>query len=369
MIDSRVLGWCGLLVCGAAAAGCGADRVGAPTPRDATTLVAISGDGQTSLYGSVLDQPIVVRVTDQSGEGVAGVMVTWRLASGAGSICAPSYTSRRDCVQGMVQRRTDHDGRSSVWVFAGRLGVDTVTATVGGLGGSPATFQAHTAGVLIEASPVFDCQTDGDPVRFTGPDGSDQITVAAGDTVAFEFAPWLEPVCEARIVSSAEPEGMGFDSGILHPGDRFPFIPKVPGIWEFRETASGGAGQFTAIGPTALLLRRADGQDLPAPIDHQATVEGMVDFYVLSDTLTLGADGTYRQRALLEARIGTTVIARPIWSDHGRYTITGTAFQAESEYLQFVTFDGVVEAGGAIRLRQDLTGGGSAVDYEFEPAR
>jgi hypothetical protein len=89
----------------------------------------ISGDAQNGLIGQPLSDPLVVQVTDESGNPVPNVEVRWA-AQGGGSVSDET-------------RETDSDGRSSVQrILGSERGQQTTTAITTGLNGSPVTFTA-----------------------------------------------------------------------------------------------------------------------------------------------------------------------------------------------------------------------------------
>ncbi|MBX7120169.1 MAG: Ig-like domain-containing protein [Gemmatimonadaceae bacterium] len=92
-------------------------------PRAASALVLVSGGGQVALPGAALAAPVVLRVTDPFGNGVAGVAVGFGVASG--SLSAPADTSD---AAGLV---------SVTWTLGVATGAQTLTATSVGLSGSP----------------------------------------------------------------------------------------------------------------------------------------------------------------------------------------------------------------------------------------
>ena len=102
------------------------------SPAAADTLRLIQGDGQSGTVGSLLTDSLVVRVTDQFGNGVPGVTVSWSV-TGGGSV-SPATTT------------TDATGRAATARTLGSsAGAQTAVATVAGLKGSPVTF-TQTAG-------------------------------------------------------------------------------------------------------------------------------------------------------------------------------------------------------------------------------
>ncbi|HEV8598158.1 MAG TPA: hypothetical protein VGQ69_02250 [Gemmatimonadales bacterium] len=96
-------------------------------------LVAVSGNGQTGAVGTQLGQPLVVRVTDAVGNPKDGVVVTFEVLSGGGSLSADFLV-------------TGADGLASVrWTLGSVAGTQSMVARVTGL--IPLTFTASaTAG-------------------------------------------------------------------------------------------------------------------------------------------------------------------------------------------------------------------------------
>ena len=128
---------------GTASITCGGGTTQPATP---TAIAMASGDGQTGAVGSTLAHPLVVEVTDQSGNPVDGVSVAWD-PQGSGSVSATTT-------------KTGTDGRASVQrTLGGTAGAQTTTATVAGLQGSPVTFLATAttggsgAGIVITTNP------------------------------------------------------------------------------------------------------------------------------------------------------------------------------------------------------------------------
>src|SRR6185369_8757016 len=78
---------------------------GAPGP--AARIAAVSGDGQVGTVGTDLALPLVVRVTDASGNGVAGVAVAFAAPAGGGvapssALTAADGTASTRCTLGTV---------------------------------------------------------------------------------------------------------------------------------------------------------------------------------------------------------------------------------------------------------------------------
>ena len=64
-------------------------------PPDATAIAGVSGDGQHGVVGQTLANPLVVVVTDASGDPVSGVDVQWA-AQGSGTVAATTVTTGSD---------------------------------------------------------------------------------------------------------------------------------------------------------------------------------------------------------------------------------------------------------------------------------
>jgi len=96
----------------------------APAP---ASLAIVSGDNQSGPAGSTLPNPLVVKVTDASGNPIAGVSVTFA-ASAGGSLSATSTTTAGDGTAG------------TTWTLRTLPGSNTATATVAGL--PPVTLSA-----------------------------------------------------------------------------------------------------------------------------------------------------------------------------------------------------------------------------------
>jgi hypothetical protein len=103
------------------------------TTAAAGVLTQVSGSGQTGVANTPLAAPFVVMVTDDFGNPVSGVTVTWVVAVGGGSMSAPTSV-------------TDASGQASstFTLPTGSGGLSTVEASVAGLAGSPVNFSAST---------------------------------------------------------------------------------------------------------------------------------------------------------------------------------------------------------------------------------
>jgi hypothetical protein len=91
-------------------------------PGSASSLVLISGDGQSAAPGEELPDPLVVRLVDESGNGVRDQAVSWVVSPGSGSVTQASD-------------KTDADGKASArWILGPTEGGNTLSAVVSGVG-------------------------------------------------------------------------------------------------------------------------------------------------------------------------------------------------------------------------------------------
>lgn len=100
-------------------------------------LEKVAGDAQTATAGSAVATAPAVKVTDANGNPVAGVGVTFAVASGGGSVNPTTPVA------------SDANGIAAVtsWTLGAVAGPNTLTATAAGTGisGNPATFTATGA--------------------------------------------------------------------------------------------------------------------------------------------------------------------------------------------------------------------------------
>jgi len=81
-----------------------------------TDMETVSGDGQVSVVGTQLPDPLVVRVTGANGVPVSGVAVFWEVLSGAGSFDSPTTTTN------------ETGAASNTWTLGPNVGQQTARA-------------------------------------------------------------------------------------------------------------------------------------------------------------------------------------------------------------------------------------------------
>jgi hypothetical protein len=206
----------------------------------------IAGDEQLAPPGQPLANPLVVEVTDENGDPVEGVTVTWA-AQGGGSVS-------RNSVQ------TGSDGQASVTRTLGpELGEQTTTATSSGLEGSPVTF----------TSTATDGGGPGEAIVITN---NPPVGALDGEVFDPEVQPVVQvtndgnPVADVEVTASTA-SGTGTLEGTITA------TTDAAGIARFRDLGISGTGahelEFTAgtvsvtsspVDVTALSSKATDGE-------------------------------------------------------------------------------------------------------------
>lgn len=203
---------------------------GAPTDVE---LEVLSGDGQNGRTSEALPEPLLVRAT-RGGGAATGVTIGWAITKGAATLSSATTA-------------TDDSGRASVTVTPGPLlGEIEVTATVAGEGGDSVEFGIRTTVVLIDI--LIN--------RFEVPLGGDSVEVVLGDTVEWVNRDALRHSVVSRSIPAGAPT---FISGSLRNSERFRYVPKVEGLYDYSDTLSVQAvapiGKISVVGREVGALR------------------------------------------------------------------------------------------------------------------
>lgn len=201
-------------------------------------LEIVLGDLQNGRTSESFTEPLVVRAVQDLGlvEGVRGtqniqpvenVQIDWTITKGLATLSNPVSL-------------TDVDGLATVTVTPGPLlGEIEVTATVAGDDGDFAEFNLRATVFLVEI--LID--------RFEVPLGGDSIEVVLGDTIE-----WVNrDALKHAVLSTSEPVGgFAFYSGDLDNSQRYRFVPKVEGIFEYEDPLSiqgeAPTGKISVVG-------------------------------------------------------------------------------------------------------------------------
>jgi hypothetical protein len=217
-------------------------------PTVATDIEMLDGNGQTGVAGQPLADPLVVLVTDASGDPVPDVEVRWT-AQGGGSVSAE-----------VVQ--TTSDGRATVQrVLGTELGQQTTTASAPGLQGSPVTFvaTAEPAGAI------------GSIVITTNP----PVSALNGEV----FDPVVQPVVEVRDVAGNPVSGVQVTVAVASGG----------GTLEGTTTATTDGNGLAGFGD--LGIRGTGAHSLEFTAGTVSVTASPVEVSALSSAATTGSWG------------------------------------------------------------------------------
>ena len=201
-------------------------------------LEVVLGDLQNGRTSEAFSEPLVVRATQDLGlvdgvqgtqniQPVEGLQIDWAITKGLATLSNPVSL-------------TNADGMASVTVTPGPLlGEVEVTATVAGEGGDFVEFDLRATVFLVEIL------IDG----FEVPLGGDSMEVVLGDTIE-----WVNrDALKHEVLSTSEPDGgFAFYSGNLNNSERYRFVPKVEGVFEYEDPLSLHAevptGRISVVG-------------------------------------------------------------------------------------------------------------------------
>lgn len=208
-------------------------------------LAILLGDSQNGRTSEAFQQPLVVQATVDLGlvdgvpetqniQPVENLEILWTITKGIATISNQTST-------------TDSTGIGSVTVTPGPLlGDIEVTAAIAAAEGDFVEFNLRTTVFLIEI--LID--------RFEVPLGGDSIEVVLGDTIE-----WVNrDALKHAVLSTSEPAGgFAFSSGDLENSQRFRFIPRAEGVFEYEDPLSVQAetptGRISVVGQDVGALR------------------------------------------------------------------------------------------------------------------
>jgi Kelch motif protein len=101
------------------------------TPAPASAISVQAGNGQTAVAGAALPISPTVQVSDQFGNPIGGVIVTFAVTAGGGGVVNASQPTG-----------TNGNASAGTWTLGPQAGPNTLTATSPGLTGSPVMFTA-----------------------------------------------------------------------------------------------------------------------------------------------------------------------------------------------------------------------------------
>jgi hypothetical protein len=131
MRSNQILSALGIAAAGFVSLNCASDPSEPPPVKTPTTVTA-SGNSQTGTVGAALAAPIGVTVLDQDGDPMSGVVVTFAVTGGGGTLGSLTATSNSSGVA------------TTTWTLGTVAGTNnnTATATVPGYAGAASVFMA-----------------------------------------------------------------------------------------------------------------------------------------------------------------------------------------------------------------------------------
>ncbi|HUF35811.1 MAG TPA: Ig-like domain-containing protein [Gemmatimonadales bacterium] len=236
-------------------------------PGTAASLVLISGSGQTGPPGEELPDPLVVRLVDESGNGIPSQAVTWVVATGGGSVDPGTSL-------------TDGEGFASArWTLGSATGANTLNAVVSGVGVVGFTATSSSGGGGGGPGPSASQSTiSADPTSIQAITGISTITVTvrngsgaplAGATVSLQASGSGNTLTQPAGVTGAD----GIATGTLQstvPGTKV-VSAQVDGSVDLNQTA-----QVTVSPAPATRVELVEGDGQSADVDEQVPVRPAV---------------------------------------------------------------------------------------------
>lgn len=188
----------------------------------ATQIAKNAGDNQTAAVSTAVSTPPSAIVRDASNVPVAGVPVTFAVASGGGTVSPTTPVN------------TDQNGIAAVtsWIVGPAVGQNTLTATASSLAGSPLTFTATGSNTVT----INVINNQFQPAS---------ITVGAGTTVRWVWATGAGP--HNVMPDAIEPPRSG--DPVFAPAS-YPHTFDTPGTYRYYcvvHGAPGGVGMSGTI--------------------------------------------------------------------------------------------------------------------------
>jgi len=320
----------------------------ATLPLSSDTLAAHAGDGQTAAAGAAVRTAPSVRVSDARGNPVSGVVVTFAVASGGGSVTGPISSTGDDGV-----------AAAGAWTLGAAAGANTVTATAAGIPGSVTFAATGTAGAftqwIVSVSDYSPVAGDSVTIVAQKADAYGNAVTGSGTSVALSkngTGGSLSPSSSQSTNASGNVTGtlttstvtgttytVTADSYVLyifdHKTGTSPSITTVPGPAAAMAVIAGD-GQSAVVGsalPDAPSVRIADANGNPI-------AGAVVSFAVASGDSSVGG-ATQTTDSLGMA----TVSSWTLGTAAGSTTVTAT-----TDGLPAVTFTATAAAGPAARL-------------------
>jgi hypothetical protein len=206
------------------------------TPGGATTIAAASVTTQSAETGTAVFDPPIALVTDDVGNPVAGVPVTFEVTQGGGVIVPTTPVP------------TDADGlaKATSWTVGPNAGANAATASAAGLDGSPVTFAATGTIGGVVPGPISQTASSvaAAPGSFIAGSAGTTITVTARDADNI-------PIGGATVVLSSTGSDFEFGSTTLTTSTSGPTLGRATTTYtSTRAEAKSISADITAAGVT-----------------------------------------------------------------------------------------------------------------------
>lgn len=308
-------------------------------PSSPAALVAGGGDTQTGTVGAALATPLLVRVSDQRGQPMSGVPVTWSVTAGGGSLSPASTTT------------TASGEATSTWMLGTSVEQNTATATVAGL--SPVTFTATG-----EAGPVTQLILSPDSVMLQAGE-TQRFAAEASDQFGNVVTPEIRWSSSDTAVARVDQEGLANTRKA-----------RAATITATADGASATAKVFVMPGKPAELSRRAgDGQTARAATAVSDSLVVMVTDAFENGVAGVAVTWTVEQGAgsisptTSSSDSSGTVRAAWIMGRHaGTYTVVAASSiiqEGSTPFTATATPNGTIS--GSVSVTGDLTGFSAAL--------
>lgn len=233
----------------------------------ATTMTKVAGtDALTATAGSTVATPPAVKVTDQYGNPIANVLVTFAVASGGGSVTGASVNTGADGV-----------ARLGSWRLGSVVGANSVTASAASL--PTLTFTATgVAGAVarVEITNTAPTLTTGQTFKLTARALDANNNVISGATIGWSSANANVATVDATGTVTAVGAGTALitaSSGGVSATQTISVIGHPSGV--VIGTVTGRAGGIAVVGSTALIAH---------PFAHELAVVDLATATTISAT-------------------------------------------------------------------------------------
>ena len=337
------------------------------TPGAAATIAVSSGDNQSAPVRAELADPLVVIVTDEFGNPVSGVVVTWK-AQGNGAVDPETDTTGPD---GLASTRR---------TLGSSAGTQLTTASANGLDGSPVTF-THTGqtGGAAALQLVSGNNQTGSP----GAELADPLVVrlvdGGGNPISGNPVSWVVGMGGGSVTPSGDTDADGMASARFKLGsgsgstNTVNAVVSGVGVVEFTATAGGGGGGGggpsdanstvsaspasiqASLGSATITVTVLDGSGAPIPgatVRLSATGSGNA---LTQPSGATGADGV-ATGSLSSSVPGTKVVSATV---NGTVRVAQTAevivTLAPATTVEIVAGDGqTADPGSAVAVRPSV---------------